>query len=365
MKSFKFSRKIFYSLLILIISFFTTSCREKVPKTTCMLITDGTNLLDHSYNEKAWNGVLSFYHDSWGEEAYFGTLYDAAPCSDIGLAYSTIKKVTERKPDLIIINSFTMIESLALIAPVYPDQKYLMIDDYAGDFSNVLNIFFATEEGSFLVGLAAALQAKEDGLANPSFGFIGGILFDTILDFEAGYIQGIHEVFPNAKIYDYYVNAWDVPKIAAEKAKEWYDKNIYAIYSAAGASGNGTIAQAVAHRKNGKNVWAIGVDSDQINEGSYGAGKSAVLTSMLKNADRAVLFGLNLVERNTFVSGTKILGLKNDGVNYTISNPELKESVQKKLEEYKTEIISENRHILSARNDKDKVNELLSKVIHE
>ncbi len=287
------------------------SCGKKVPSITTKLVTDGPTITDHSYNEKAWNGVLSFYHDEWGDEKYFGTLYDVVACQGVAQAFSNLKRISGTGTDLIILTSFSLSEPLASVAAVFPDQKYMIVDGFGGDLPNVLNIAFASEEGSFLVGAAAALQAKAEGISNPSFGFIGGIPSLMLNDFEVGYVQGIRAIYPDAIIYDHYVNHWADPKAAAAKAKVWYDGEVYAVYSAAGGSGNGTIAQAVAHRKNGKNVWAIGVDSDQVNEGSYGAGKSAVLTSMIKNVDQAVLYGLNKVKNNTFSNGYETLGLKN------------------------------------------------------
>ena len=341
------------------------SCAEKVPSITTRLVTDGSNITDHSYNEKAWNGILDFYHDEWGEEKYFESRYDIVPCLDPGLRYSTLKQAAEAGVDLLVLVSFTLSPVLEIIAPGYPNQKFLMIDGACEGFPNVLNITFAAEEGSFLVGAAAALQAKEEGINNPQFGFVGGVESDTITDFEVGYVQGIRTIFPNAEVYDYYVGDWNSPQVAAKKAKEWYDGKVYAVYSAAGASGNGTIAQAVAHRKSGKNVWAIGVDSDQINEGSYGVGKSAVLTSMLKNVDKAVIYGLSLVEKGTFISGSQNLGLKEHGVGYTVSNPELRMEVQRKLEEFNLRIIAGELKLVSTRNDKEATQKIIDTVVHQ
>ena len=156
---------------------------------------------------------------------------------------------------------------------------------------NVIEYVYAEEQGSYLVGLAAALQAKEDGVANPKFGFIGGVPGATITKFEMGYIQGIKAIYPDAEIVDYYANDWGKPELAKAQAKNWYDNGVYAIFSAAGGTGNGTIAQAKEYRSQGKNVWAIGVDSDQYAEGVYADGKSAVLTSMVKRVETSAIYG--------------------------------------------------------------------------
>jgi basic membrane protein A len=199
---------------------------------------------------------------------------------------------------------------------------------------------YAEHEGSFLVGAAAALKAKEDGIANPKFGFIGGIAFPVITKFEVGYVQGILQVTPNAEIVDDYVGEWVRPDLAKTQAKNWYDSGVYLIYSAAGGSGNGTIAQAKEERVAGKNVWAIGVDSDQHEEGLYTATESAVLTSMIKRVETSLIYGLNAVKNKNFRGEKHVFNLKEDGVGYSTTNPALSRNIVNELENYKRQIIS-------------------------
>jgi len=357
-----FSKCIFLSkkIYLLFLSGFLLMCMacKKEPTLTAKLITDGPGFSDKSYNAKAWEGILKFYGEEWGNEEYFGTLYDIIPCREPALRTSILRQVSEERPDLIIITSFLFADPIKYVVPSFPDQKYLCIDADSFGFENVRNYLFASEEGSFLVGAAAAFSAQKDGVQNPSFGFIGGVEGDIITDFEIGFIQGIHYILPDAKIFVHYVNDWGKPELAAESAKKWYDKNVYAVYSAAGASGNGTIAQAVAHRKAGYNVWAIGVDADQYEEGIYGVNKSAVLTSMVKNNDSAVLSGLNHVAKGTFSGGNVIIGLKENGVGFTTTNPELKEDIVKRLNMIRSDIISGKISVVATYKDRAKATEI-------
>ncbi|MDR2899944.1 MAG: BMP family ABC transporter substrate-binding protein, partial [Treponema sp.] len=163
----------------------------------------------------------------------------------------------------------------------------------------------------------------------------------TITKFEVGYIQGILSVFPNAQIVDYYTNDWGKPELAKTQAKNWYDTGVYAIYSAAGGSGNGTIAQAREYRAQGQNVWAIGVDSDQHDDGIYADNQpSAVLTSMLKMVETSAIMGLNAVKNNTFKGETIVLDLEADGVGYSQRNSELSADIISQVEAAKAKIIS-------------------------
>jgi basic membrane protein A len=123
-------------------------------------------------------------------------------------------------------------------------------------------------------------------------------------------------------------------------AKTWYDSGVYAIYSAAGGTGNGTIAQAKEYRLEGKNVWAIGVDSDQFEEGLYNATDSAVLTSMIKRVETSLIYALKAVQNKSFRGEVIVFDLRADGVGYSDTNVALTAGIKSELESIKQQIIS-------------------------
>src|SRR5574344_955690 len=258
---------------------------DKMP--TIRLITDATGIDDKSFNAAAWRGILAFYGDTWANQKGRGTLYDVVTCQTQDKYIPNLKKASDEGYDLICVTGFTFADALGEVAKLYPDQKYMIVDVDWVSQQNVMQFTFAEHEGSYLVGVVAALKAQADGIKNPKFGFIGGVPGTVITKFEVGYIQGIRSVLPKAEIVDYYANDWGKPELAKAQAKNWFDSGVYVIYSAAGGTGNGTIAQAKEYRSQGKNVWAIGVDSDQYEEGLFADGKSAVLTSMIKSAETA------------------------------------------------------------------------------
>ena len=166
-----------------------------------------------------------------------------------------------------------------------------------------------------------------------------------------GYIQGIKSIFPDAEIVDFYANDWGKPELAKTQAKNWYDSGVYAIFSAAGGTGGGTIAQAKEYRQQGKNVWAIGVDSDQYADGIYSGDKSAVLTSMIKRVEASTMHALNAVENNTFKSGVVLLDMAADGVGFSDANPELSASVVEQIETAKADVISGKIKVIGTYKD--------------
>ncbi len=93
-----------------------------------------------------------------------------------------------------------------------------------------------------------------------------------------------------------------------------FDNGCYIIYHAAGSSGNGVIKEAKDRALNGEDVWVIGVDRDQYEEGIYKDDKSVILTSMVKRVDNASYIIATEVAKGEFKGGVRTFGLKEDGV---------------------------------------------------
>ena len=341
-------KKLVYTGLILAV-LFTAGCQKKaadqakVPggSVTVRLLTDATGVDDKSFNAAAWRGILDFYGDTWNNTPGRGAAYDWVTAQTQDMYIPNLRQATDEGYDLIVATGFTWDAAVDRVAADNPNQQYLIVDVDWLQSPNVMQAVYAEHEGSYLVGVAAALKAKEDGIANPRFGFIGGVPGAVITKFEVGYVQGILSVIPGAQIVDYYVNSWGEPGLAKTQAKNWYDSGVYIIYSAAGGSGNGTIAQAKEYRASGRNVWAIGVDSDQHEEGLYSdSGDSAVLTSMLKRVEISVIYALNAVKNKSFKGEIITFDLKADGVGYSSVNPAMSADIVSQIEEIKKGIAS-------------------------
>ena len=319
------------------------------------LLTDATGIDDKSFNAAAWRGILEYYGDSWNNTPKRGRFYDVVTAQTQDMYVPNLMQATDEGYDLIVATGFTWADALGQVAATHPQQKYMIVDvDWLGS-SNIMQAAYAEHEGSYLVGAAAALKAKEDGITNPRFGFIGGVPGAVITKFEVGYVQGVLSVTPDAQIVDYYVNSWGEPALAKTQAKNWYDSGVYVIYSAAGGSGNGTIAQAKEYRAAGKNVWAIGVDSDQHDEGMYNNTDSAVLTSMLKRVETSLVYGLNAVKNHTFKGEVITFDLVKNGVGYSTTNPALSSAIASQLEALKQKIISGEIKVAATNEEAKKI----------
>ncbi|WZL81546.1 BMP family protein [Vallitaleaceae bacterium 9-2] len=297
------------------------------------LVTDTGGIDDKSFNQGTWEGIQKFAEETGAEITYAQSNSDADYIPNL----STF---SEEDYDLIVAPGFLFVESMSEVSNNFPEQNYLLIDDVVADRPNVANAVFAEEQGSFLVGVAAA-QATLDAGKN-SVGFIGGMDFALIQKFEAGFIAGVKEVAPDMEVVVEYVGDFVSTEVAASYASRMYDNGAYAIYHAAGGAGNGLLKEAKDRRASGEDVWAIGVDKDQYADGVYGDnGESAVLTSMVKRVDVASYNVAEMAMNGEFPGGeTLVFTLENDGVGIPAENPNLSDEIVALVDEYAGKIKS-------------------------
>ena len=115
------------------------------------------------------------------------------PYTDID---AQIRSVADDRPSL-LFGTFTMHEKLVAIADDYPETTFALIDyPFAPpDAANVVTVTFAVEQGSFLVGAAAALES-----ATGKVGYIGANSQPFIEAFRAGFEQGVAAADPDVEV---------------------------------------------------------------------------------------------------------------------------------------------------------------------
>jgi basic membrane protein A len=339
---------VFLFILVCILLFSSCSKKEdfednkliEKKKPHALLITDASGIGDRSFNAAAFSGLMTYYKDTVEEQKYRGVLYDVFECAANEDALLIIQQaVLAKNYQLIIAPGHSFSQALFSSAKKYPQQKFMIVDTAQNFSPNVIEFTYSEEQGSFLVGAAAALQAKFDKRVNPSFGFIGGEQSLVITKFQLGFIQGVRSILPDAVIQEYYTQAWDRIDLAEDVSRQWYADGVYAIFSAAGASSLGVINEAKKFRQRGYNVWALGVDSDQYTYGIYAPNRSAVLTSMIKDVGRAVVYSLQMMEAGNFINGSIMFDLAAEGVSFTTTNRELLPEVTASIEKIKKAIL--------------------------
>lgn len=290
---------------------------------------------DKSYNQKSYEGAMKYLAD----EGISKNNFEFTNSANHEQAVDYLSYYSDQKKDLIICPGQTLVDSVTIVAAKYPDQKYVVLDGIV-PLDNVSSIMFANNEGAYLVGVAAALKAKD--INSDTVGFLGGIDEPLIHGFEAGFKEGVIAIDPKLNILIEYTNDYNNPTKGQQMAAEMFDEGASIIFNVTGASGNGLIDEAKSRANNGEDVYVIGVDKDQYDEGIYNGKDSVILTSMIKKCDVAVYNTLENVQNDSFVGGIQKYSLSNDGVGIPEENPNLKDVWVEKLNFYKKEIVNGN-----------------------
>ena len=220
------------------------------------------------------------------------------------------------------------------VAKEFPKTRFSIIDVNWLNLPNIQGIAFKEHEGSFLVGVLAAMKSE-----TAAVGFVGGMDIPLIRKFACGYVQGVKFINPGVVVYQKMTGttpaAWNDPARGAQLAKTMYDSGADIVYAAAGGTGLGVLQAAADNNK-----LSIGVDSNQnhLQPGS-------VLTSMLKRVDVAAYEVFKSAKNGTWKSGVKTLGLAEDGVGWALDehNSKLVTSAMKsKVEQVRKDIIAGN-----------------------
>ena len=291
---------------------------------TPAIVFDMGGKFDKSFNEAAYNGAERFKEET-------GIDYLEFEVTNESQRDQALRRMARRGAGVVVAVGFAFATTLGSIADEYPDTKFTIIDAVV-ETPNVQSVVFKEHEGSFLVGMAAAMAS-----GTGKVGFVGGMDIPLIRNFAHGYEQGVKHVDPDAEVF---VNmtgttpaAWNDPAKGAELAQSQFDRGADVVYAAAGGTGLGVLQAAADTGK-----LSIGVDSNQnyLHPGS-------VLTSMLKRVDVAVYNAFKTAMESTWEAGVNNLGLAEDGVGYALDehNRELiTADMESELEAAKAKIIA-------------------------
>lgn len=280
------------------------------------VIYDGGGKFDKSFNESTYNGAERY-------KAETGMNYSDLEISGDAQREQAIRQFAAKGFSPIVVPGFSWETALRAVSPEFPDTHFVIIDSVV-DLPNVRSVVFKEQEGSYLVGILAAMQSKSGKI-----GVVPAFNFELLEAFACGYAQGAKSVNPDIEVLETYIGAgfeaFNDPGKATEVAKSQIDQGVDVLYQVAGGAGAGVL-QAAADA----GVWSIGVDSNQnhLHPGS-------VLTSMLKRVDVATYNAMMDEKNGTWTPGLIVLGLAEGGVgaafdenNASLITPEMKAAVE-------------------------------------
>ncbi len=294
------------------------------------LTTDSGTIDDKSFNQGAYQGIMQY------EEAN-GTIESTyvKPLGESEQDYlASFADLVDAGYELIVCPGYKFESAVLKAQDLYPEVKFVIIDGAPNvDFvptiaDNTFSIYFAEHEAGFYAGVVAALTSNTGKL-----GFIGGMEIPAVQKFGWGYTAGVAYANENlgtsAEVTQYlYQGTFTDVADGKAKAGDFYNQGVDVIFAAAGGVGIGVIGEAKVRRDAGEDVWVIGVDSDQYDEGIYAEGKSAILTSALKNIPKSTYDAIDAAVNDEWVGGVSVvLTTEEDAVKLPDSNPNISDDV--------------------------------------
>ena len=293
---------------------------------TPAVVFDMGGKFDKSFNEAAFNGAEQFKADT-------GVEYRDFEVTNPSMREQALRNMARRGAQVVVAMGFAQAAAVETVAQEFPETKFTLIDMVV-DLPNVQSVIFKEHEGSFLVGMAAAMASKTGKV-----GFVGGMDIPLIRKFALGYVEGAKHVNPDIDIFQNMTgttpSAWNDPTRGGELARSQFDRGADVVYAAAGGTGIGVYQAA---KDAGK--LAIGVDSNQnyIHPGT-------MLTSMIKRVDVAVYESFKAAQEGTWQGGIQILGLAEDGVGWALDEHNrslISAEIEAAVEQARKDIIAGN-----------------------
>ncbi|WP_205774484.1 BMP family lipoprotein [Alkalicoccus luteus] len=293
------------------------------------MVTDVGGVDDRSFNESAWAGLTEFGEDFPEADVDYIQSGDAADY------LPNLQQLAREGTDLSFAIGFLMADDVRTVAEQNPDQNFAIVDEVVTDddgnpIDNLASITFAEHEGSFLVGVIAAMHTETDEV-----GFIGGVESPLIKKFENGFKAGVSYVDSDIEIAVQYAQDFNDASTGQNIADTMYSNGADIIYHAAGGTGNGLFTEAIDRNQSGETVWAIGVDQDQaLTEGGWDEG-NVILSSMVKRVDTAVYNVSEDTMNGSFPGGETLeFGLEDDGVGIAETQDNVSDEAVEAVEEY-------------------------------
>ncbi len=288
---------------------------------------------DKSFNEAAFNGS-----ERWAAET--GGSYRDIEISAEAQRVQFARRLAEAGANPVVVLGFANEPTLQEVAPEFPDTSFVLIDAVV-DLPNVRSVVFAEEQGSYLVGMLAAMATETDTIS-----FVGGMEIPLITAFACGYAQGAKAVNPDINVIVNYTgstpSAWNDPVRGSEIAQSQFSQGSDIVFAAAGGTGLGVLQAA-----EDAGLLSIGVDSNQNH-----LHPASVLTSMLKLVDQAVFDAFS--DGPGLETGVVRMDLASGGVGYALDehNADLiTDEMQAAVEDAKAAIIAGELSVHDYRTD--------------
>lgn len=282
---------------------------SQAAKIKLCLALDTGGIDDRSFNASAWAGAQAS-RVATAEYLPAASSADYAP---------NIKTFVDKGCDLIVGVGFLTTSAIKEAALANPKVKFAVIDDVIEGVANAKSITFQTDEAAFMAGYLAAGMSKTKKVAT-----YGGMGFPSVTIFMDGFARGVAYWNQNKK-KQVQVLGWDLAKPdagvfvgdfadsnkALQISNNFEQQGADIILPVGGILGASYAAASEKSTKKNKPL-TIWVDSDGYN--TLPAGKSVLLTTVVKEIGAAVQSVAADVASKKFTNTNYVGTLKNKGV---------------------------------------------------
>ncbi len=293
------------------------------------IVSSPSGVDDGNFNENNYNGILAFIEANEG--ATVTPVREET--GDVAAAVQAVADIVADY-DVIVCCGFQF-AGIGSLAQENPDVDFILVDSNPSDaegneiaegVENIYAMTFKEQESGFCAGLAAAMETKTGKVA-----VVNGIAFPSNVNYQYGFESGVNyankHYGTNAEVVELasyagtdvtganvggnYVGNFSDEATGKIVGEALIGEGVDVIFVAAGGSGNGVFTAA----KEAKDVYCIGCDVDQFDDGANGD-TNIILTSALKIMDMNVEKQLNAVKDGTFTGGNFLLGADTDSTGF-------------------------------------------------
>ncbi len=261
-----------FSLLLVVL--LVAGCAVPTPATESMdteptapefkvgLVTDVGRVNDRSFNQSAWEGVISGATAlglTEGEDFKYIETQDPKDYAD------NMAQFIDAGYDVIVTVGFALGDATLTAARENPDVYFIGVDQFQGEtLPNVAGLIFKEDQAGYLAGVLAAHLSQTGIIA----AVLGTDLIPPVVAFNEGYVFGAQSVNPDINVISTYHPgdlsvAFVDPEWGAATARQAMDQGADVIFGGGGLTGNGAIQEAATVAGAGSSVFCIGVDTDQ------------------------------------------------------------------------------------------------------
>lgn len=139
---------------------------------------------DKSFNDAAGAGL-----DRAKKELLIDAIEATTSAETDEARAATLRDLAKAGSNPVIAVGFLYAGAVGTVSGEFPGTLFAIIDDDSVSADNVVSLLFSEEQGSYLVGVAAAPASR-----TKKVGFVGGVDVPLIRKFEAGYTAGVRSV---------------------------------------------------------------------------------------------------------------------------------------------------------------------------